>query len=212
MRALSDSEIEQFIRDGFVRIDQAFPPELAEEGRAIIWRDIPCDPHDPSTWTRPIIRLPVYGGGPFRKAANTPILHTALDQLVGRERRIPRDGLGTWPVRFPHPDDPGDAGWHVDVSFPGDDCDPNGWRRCSSSVGPLRVRCALGCRRTIARRSVKLWRLGRKEGTRPGALPVIWRHCRRSGGVADRRQGRGPDVTKVQTGVGRHLIRKADVN
>jgi hypothetical protein len=27
-------------------------------------------------------------------------------------------------VRFPHPDDPGDVGWHVDVSFPGDDCDP----------------------------------------------------------------------------------------
>jgi hypothetical protein len=32
---------------------------------------------------------------------------------------------GTFAVRFPHPDDPGDAGWHVDVSFPGDDCDSN---------------------------------------------------------------------------------------
>lgn len=28
-------------------------------------------------------------------------------------------------MRFPHPDDPGDAGWHVDLSFPGEDCDPN---------------------------------------------------------------------------------------
>lgn len=28
-------------------------------------------------------------------------------------------------MRFPHPDDPGDAGRHVEVSFPGDDCDPN---------------------------------------------------------------------------------------
>jgi hypothetical protein len=27
-------------------------------------------------------------------------------------------------VRFPSPDDPGDAGWHVDLSFPGDDGDP----------------------------------------------------------------------------------------
>ncbi len=25
--------------------------------------------------------------------------------------------LGTFPVRFPSPDDPGDAGWHVDASF-----------------------------------------------------------------------------------------------
>jgi hypothetical protein len=23
-----------------------------------------------------------------------------------------------FPIRFPHPDDPGDAGWHVDASFP----------------------------------------------------------------------------------------------
>lgn len=28
-------------------------------------------------------------------------------------------------MRFPYPDDPGDAGWHVDLSFPGEDCDPN---------------------------------------------------------------------------------------
>jgi hypothetical protein len=28
-------------------------------------------------------------------------------------------------VRFPHLDDPGDAGWHVDGGFPPDDCDPN---------------------------------------------------------------------------------------
>ncbi len=26
--------------------------------------------------------------------------------------------LGTFPIRFPSPDDPGDAGWHIDTSFP----------------------------------------------------------------------------------------------
>jgi hypothetical protein len=125
LRALSDAQIGQFIEDGFVRIDEAFPREFAEEGRAIMWRDIPFDPHDPATWTRPVVRLPGYGGGPFQKAANTPVLHSAFDQLVGKGRWFPRDGLGTFPVRFPHPDDPGDDGWHVDRSFPGDDCDPN---------------------------------------------------------------------------------------
>jgi hypothetical protein len=37
-----------------------------------------------------------------------------------------------FPVRFPHPHDPGDAGWHVDLSFPGEDCDPNEQKDFSS--------------------------------------------------------------------------------
>jgi len=122
--ALSNAQVAQFIRDGFIRVDRAFPRQLAEEGCEIMWRDIPFDPHDPATWTKPIIRLPGYGGGPFQKAANTPVLHDAFDRLVGKGRWVQRDGLGSFPVRFPHPDDPGDAGWHVDLSFPGDDCDP----------------------------------------------------------------------------------------
>jgi hypothetical protein len=124
VRALSEAQLERFIQDGFVRIDRAFPRELAEQGRAIMWRDIPFDPHDSTTWTRPVIRLPSYAQEPFRKAANTHALHAAFDQLVGKGRWRPRDSLGTFPVRFPHADDPGDAGWHVDVSFPGDGCDP----------------------------------------------------------------------------------------
>jgi hypothetical protein len=122
-RALSAAEVEQFIEDGFVRIERAFPCELAEEARAIMWRDIPCDPDDARTWTRPVVRLAGYGGGPFDAAVNTPILHSAFDQLVGKGRWVPRDGLGSFPVRFPHPDDPGDAGWHVDLSFPGGEGD-----------------------------------------------------------------------------------------
>jgi hypothetical protein len=120
-RALDAAAIEQFIEDGFIRIDGAFPRELAEKARAIMWRDIPCDPDDPATWTKPVVRLAGYGGGPFDAAVNTPVLHSAFDQLVGKGRWVPRDGLGSFPVRFPHPDDPGDAGWHVDLSFPGDE-------------------------------------------------------------------------------------------
>ena len=122
---LGSAQVDQFIRDGFLRIDQAFPRELAEQGCAIMWRDIALDPHDPATWTKPVIRLPGYNAEPFQKAANTPVLHAAFDRLVGNGRWIPRDSLGTFPVRFPHPDDPGDGGWHVDLSFPGDDCDSN---------------------------------------------------------------------------------------
>lgn len=124
-RALSDAQIAQFIQRGFVRIDNAFPRELADAGRAIMWRELPCREDDPSTWTRPVVRLPGYGEEPFRQAINTPVLHRAFDQIAGPGRWSPRHNIGTFPVRFPHPDDPGDAGWHVDVSFPGDDCDPH---------------------------------------------------------------------------------------
>lgn len=112
-RALSDAQIEQFIHDGFIRIDRAFPRELAEQGRTILWRDLPCDPDKPATWTQPVIRLGYYNDDPFRKAINSPLLHTAFDQLVGKGRWWPRADLGTFPVRFPSPHDPGDAGRHV---------------------------------------------------------------------------------------------------
>src|SRR5450755_1842807 len=141
VRALSDAQIQQFIQDGFVRIDRAFPRELADEARAIMWRDLACDLDDPTTWTRPVIRLAHYGDEPFRRAVNSPVLYAAFDQLVGNGRWRPRPNLGTFPVRFPHPDDPGDAGWHVDVSFPGEFSDPNeghdfsSWRANVTSSG-----------------------------------------------------------------------------
>ena len=125
VRPLGDTQIQQFIQDGFVRLDGAFPRELADQGRAILWRDTGCDPDDPATWTKPVIRLGYYDQEPFKKAANTPVLHAAFDQLVGKGRWRRRNNLGTFPVRFPSPDDPGDAGWHVDVSFPGGTGDPN---------------------------------------------------------------------------------------
>jgi hypothetical protein len=140
-RALSAAQIEQFMADGFVRIDHAFPRELAEQGRAIIWRDLPCDPDDRTTWTKPVIRLGGYGQEPFRAAANTPALHAAFDQLVGKGRWRPRRDVGTFVVRFPHPADPGDAGWHIDLSFPGEGGDPNerhdysAWRANVTSRG-----------------------------------------------------------------------------
>jgi hypothetical protein len=113
--------LDDFIRDGFVRLDQAVPSDLVAECRDILWRDTGADPDDRSTWTQPVVRLGDYAQEPFRKAANTPRLHAAFDALVGKGRWVPRPSLGTFPVRFPSDEDPGDAGWHVEASFPGDD-------------------------------------------------------------------------------------------
>jgi hypothetical protein len=127
-RALSDAQIEQFVRDGYVAIENAFASSLAEAIRGILWRDTGCDPHDPGSWTKPVIRLGMYGQAPFAEAANTPVLHRAFDQLVGPGRWLPCRALGTFPIRFPSSEDPGDCGWHIDVSFGTETPDFMEWR------------------------------------------------------------------------------------
>jgi hypothetical protein len=125
----TDLQIQQFITDGYIKLEGAFPHEVAEAGRDILWKDTGCDPIDPATWTRPVIRLGDYDQEPFKKAANTPVLHAAFDALVGAGRWEPRQSLGTFPLRFPSPEQPGDTGWHVDASFPGENpADFFSWR------------------------------------------------------------------------------------
>ena len=119
-RVLTDAQLTGFLQDGFVRLEKAFSSEVADEARAILWRDTGCDPDQPSTWTQPVVWLGDYAQEPFRKAVNTEILHAAFDQLVGTGRWVPRTRLGSFPIRFPCPNDPGGTGWHVDASFPPD--------------------------------------------------------------------------------------------
>lgn len=126
--ALDEGQVRDFIERGFVRLDGAFPRALAEEARAILWRDTGCDPDDPSSWTKPVVRLGMYSQPPFVQAANTPPLRHAFDQLAGAGRWLPCMAMGTFPVRFPSADDPGDAGWHVDVSFGWEQPDFMDWR------------------------------------------------------------------------------------
>lgn len=134
-RTLSAASIDQFIHDGFVRIDDAFPRALADQCRAILWRGAGADPENPATWTRPVVRLGYIGAPPFAAAVNTPVLHRAFDQLVGPGRWLARGDLGTFPIRFPSPDDPGDTGWHVDASFGEDAPDFMEWRANVFSKG-----------------------------------------------------------------------------
>jgi hypothetical protein len=125
---MGDSLVTGFVEQGFVTIEEAFPRELAAEVRTILWRDTGCNPDNPSTWTRPVVRLGFYSDPPFVAAANTPRLRRAFDQLVGSGRWVPPRGLGTFPIRFPSPGDPGDAGWHVDASFGTENPDFLSWR------------------------------------------------------------------------------------
>jgi hypothetical protein len=77
----------------------------------------------------------MYTQPPFIEAANTPRLHAAFDQLVGAALWKPCRAMGTFPIRFPSRQDPGDAGWHIDVSFGTEAPDFLDWRANVHSKG-----------------------------------------------------------------------------
>src|SRR5690242_17901517 len=116
-RPLSAERVGEFIGNGFVRLEAAFPRDLADDCVQLLWPQIRCAPDAPGTWDRPVIRHACWGAEPFRQAANTARLHASFDQLVGRGRWRPRSDAGLFVIRFPSNQDPGDAGWHIDGSF-----------------------------------------------------------------------------------------------
>lgn len=117
--SLTADQVEQFVHDGFVKIEQAFPADVGERCQEELWAATGCTRDDPSTWTEPVIRLGGFATPPFQHAATRAVLHEAFDQLVGAGRWVPRVGLGGFPVRFPSSRAPGDDGWHVESSYAG---------------------------------------------------------------------------------------------
>jgi hypothetical protein len=114
---LTPWEIDTFLGDGFVHVKGAFSRLDADEGRALLWREMALSPAEPERWTEAVIRLPGSGAPPFNRAVNTERLHQCFDQLVGPGRWVRRSGLGTFPIRFPNHPEPDDTGWHCDGSF-----------------------------------------------------------------------------------------------
>jgi hypothetical protein len=119
--ALTQQQIDAFVADGFVRLDGAVPTPIARRCRDELWRATGYDAKDPATWADTLVRIDSLATPPFRKAATTPELHEAFDQLVGRGRWLPRTGLGTFPLRFPGSGEAKEAGWHLEASFTGPD-------------------------------------------------------------------------------------------
>ena len=118
---LTDEEVQLFINNGFIKLEHVFTSQLAEQCRAILWNDTGCDPLNSSTWKQPVIRLGNYAQEPFQTIATSTRLHAAFDQIVGKSRWLPRNSLGTFPIRFPSDEEPNDTGWHVEASYPGKD-------------------------------------------------------------------------------------------
>ncbi|MGW4936107.1 phytanoyl-CoA dioxygenase family protein [Streptomyces sp. NPDC004166] len=114
---MDDESVERFLRDGFVKIEGAFPPRVAEGCARLLWKETGYDPDDPGTWKDPVHWVSAMAQGPFAAAANSPALHEAFDLLCGERRWQPRYVLGSFPLRFPHEEEPDDAGWHIEGSY-----------------------------------------------------------------------------------------------
>ncbi len=136
---LSSGELAVFEQDGFLHLPGAVPRPVIDACVDVIWERLAgqgVSRDDPSTWSAPVVRINCPEGGedgrPFAAAGTAKPLWEAYDQLIGPGLWWKRAGVGgTIPVRFPHPGDPGDAGWHVESSYEVDD----GWRTNIRSRG-----------------------------------------------------------------------------
>jgi hypothetical protein len=129
-----DPRLQTFAETGALRLDAAFPPEQAQAACVVAWRALGVDPDDPATWTAPVMRLPYLADPEVVACATTPRLHAAFDALVGAGRWEPLRAVGGLVARFPVAGEPGDTGWHVDMSF-GDSPDFMEWRVNGASRG-----------------------------------------------------------------------------
>ena len=125
---LTPCQVQNFIDDGFVKIEEAFCAELAAQCREELWAEVGLSPDEPEQWSEPVIRVASKSSRPFVEAANSPTLHDAYDRLVGPGRWVAPLGLGTFPIRFPSSRLPADDGWHVDMSFGQSNPDFMEWR------------------------------------------------------------------------------------
>ncbi len=58
--------VDAFKRDGFVKIEQAVPAEIADAARHLLWTQIGLSADDPASWTAPVVwTADLTGAGAF---------------------------------------------------------------------------------------------------------------------------------------------------
>jgi hypothetical protein len=112
-------DIEAFVSDGYVKVEQVAPREVADTARAVLWKRLGLSADDPEQWSAPVMwTADMTGEGPFGELARSPRLTAALDRICGTGGWQPRGALGNIPVRFPVSPPAEDRGWHVDANTP----------------------------------------------------------------------------------------------
>lgn len=112
-------DLEAFVSDGYVKVEQAAPQEVADAAQAVLWQRLGLTPEDPSQWSVPVMwTSDMTGEGPFGELARSPRLAAALDVICGTGGWRPRGALGNIPVRLPVSPPADDRGWHIDANTP----------------------------------------------------------------------------------------------
>jgi hypothetical protein len=107
----NDSELEQFISEGYVILRRAFHRELATQCREFVWNQIPQWDHC-TTYGQPMVQIKKgFDCAPFDRIMNQR-LSSSVDQLVGPGRWKAHGSYGYFTLLLPG--FPGPGGWHTD--------------------------------------------------------------------------------------------------
>ncbi len=111
--------LDAFISDGYVKLEQAAPRSVADAARNMLWQQLGLSPDEPEGWSTPVRwAADLTGHGPFGELVRSTALAAALDQICGTGGWQPRGSLGNIPVRFPVSPPADDRGWHIDANTP----------------------------------------------------------------------------------------------
>ena len=125
-RELTADQEQQFLEQGYVVVEQAVAPQLAEQWRELAFRRLGYDPDDAATWTEPRLHLPVMNRQ--RVAEVAARAWAAICDLLGGEHRITNAADYSFGDSFIinfhfgadqpwEPPSPRVAGWHKDGDF-----------------------------------------------------------------------------------------------
>ncbi len=88
-------DVDSFVENGFLKVDEAAPRETAEAARQVLWTRIGLSQDNAETWTQPVVwTADLTGEGPFGVLARSHRLAEALDALCGAGGWQPRGALG----------------------------------------------------------------------------------------------------------------------
>lgn len=112
-------DVDEFMANGYAKVEQAAPRHVADAARAVLWRQLGLSPDDRDSWREPVRwACDLTGQGPFGELVRSPVLAAALDAICGTGGWVPRGSLGNVPVRFPVSPPNDDRGWHIDANTP----------------------------------------------------------------------------------------------
>lgn len=101
LKQLPESEIRQFIEEGFVVVRRVFSRNLAEDILPLVWAKLDIDPNNPAAWTQSYVILKkVLHDEPIPQIFTHRYVE-AVDDLCGMGRGELSNGVGHWPIAFP---------------------------------------------------------------------------------------------------------------